>query len=449
MNNIFLFNSKKSVSKFIKKSSQKVNSSKIIGIYHDITKKSNFIVNLYEKDKDGNFIEKKKLFACENDLFCDMLKLQSNRDYYRTLSANDFWSIVNKKITITINELTEMLDIISILNNNFIYRGLSKTSYNLSPSLTRNNLLNENDRIEKLIFDDVTEFNLQIFKSQNFIEVASNMQHFGFPTRLMDWSTSPLHALYFACYGSSNTENAKVICLSKSTLYTERSSDYDKNLINDFLEQRYTNQISENLLEKLYTLIFTHKKNIVFINPANYNDRLKSQLGVFTLHINLNFSEFKDIFNKYIERNSKRLEHIIPKSDIKNLSDIFLSAKEFKNTKDLPSRINQLKSDLFERIHLTQKTRSIKTLDSKKIEAISYSFIQDLELLVTTTNQNLDQINTIDYLEFIIPKEKKMDFIKQLNLFGINSKTVYPDVKGYSQYIQEKYFTYKEALYYE
>jgi hypothetical protein len=88
-----------------------------------------------------------------------------------------------------------------------IYRGQADSSWHLTPSLTqafkaykipRARAVNIEDALLKDFQESNCDPTIAKFKSDNRILWWSVMQHFGVPTRLLDWSTDINVALYFA-----------------------------------------------------------------------------------------------------------------------------------------------------------------------------------------------------------------------------------------------------------
>jgi len=110
---------------------------------------------------------------------------------------------------------------------------------------------------KKLSYDHVNRFNIDKWIQDDLLEITSLAQHYGIPTRLLDWTYDPYIAFYFAFHDAIKTEG----------------------------------KLSENLvifaLNKEYLSIFRKLgMNIQFITPHySENPNLSAQKGLF-IHYN-------------------------------------------------------------------------------------------------------------------------------------------------------------------
>ncbi|MEL7589536.1 MAG: FRG domain-containing protein [Prolixibacteraceae bacterium] len=132
------------------------------------------------------------------------------------------------------------------------------------------------------------------------------MQHYGVPTRLLDWTESPLTALYFSVIEEDNNNDAALWSLKPTELNKIANiSTNEKNFIPSFdddeLKMYSVEKLSSNPRNKLAPIATIATRN---------STRIQAQLGVFTIHHldNRAIEEFcnkEEIFKYKIPANAK------------------------------------------------------------------------------------------------------------------------------------------------
>jgi len=148
--------------------------------------------------------------------------------------------------------------------SNWIFRGHNDISFELIPSLFRIDISDSYQSwevVESYILESFmreAQPYLQIIP-QNEIEWLTLAQHHGLPTRLLDWTSSPLISLYFAVENFHNMKDAVVWCYGSASVNNchPQSTPIAKNI-------GCTTQ--------------------GFIMPNHISPRVTNQSGCFTIH---------------------------------------------------------------------------------------------------------------------------------------------------------------------
>tara|TARA_B100000768_G_C11192594_1_gene338018 strand:- start:81 stop:938 length:858 start_codon:yes stop_codon:yes gene_type:complete len=170
---------------------------------------------------------------------------------------------------------------------NWIYRGHSNSKWDLKSTLDRSNINKNNiDYEERVLIDFKRGINLYIkdeFSPKTDLEYYSLLQHFGAPTRLLDFTKSPYIAAYFAFEKTNDKiKEIAIWIVDKIQLYGHCLNYFSKNKIN--LE--YNSPKTYNFNDNDYSEIIKESKKrnlncIIPIEPDRLNRRYYLQQSIF------------------------------------------------------------------------------------------------------------------------------------------------------------------------
>lgn len=177
-----------------------------------------------------------------------------------------------------------------------LYRGQSNSQWQLAPRLYREGLFD----FERTLIEEFQRINPHDFDGLSLFDRLVKMQHYGLPTRLIDMTTNPLVALFFACHGneqSGDSGNVFILpglpvfrpdnaAVKLNAQYIFHHSGNSINLV-FFVEElkRFGIVSPDNSLEKAVAFVHHYLVHVPYLAvlPVLRNPRISVQEGAFLL----------------------------------------------------------------------------------------------------------------------------------------------------------------------
>lgn len=166
----------------------------------------------------------------------------------------------------------------------YVYRGLSDVSHTLKTSLIR--LGGSYREVEKHLIRNFSKYSKRLINMErlgSFWDTLALAQHFGLPTRLLDWTYSPYVALHFATSDLEKYASDGVIW----AVNHEKAVDYLPDALRAILLEEGSNKFTTELLNPvcLSWKAFDHLQEetyVIFFEPPSFDDRITNQFALFS-----------------------------------------------------------------------------------------------------------------------------------------------------------------------
>lgn len=197
-------------------------------------------------------------------------------------------------------------------SKHLFFRGQANKFWSLQPSVVRNRdeiknhvkskeyELNE----KQLVLDfyhNASRLSLNYNLDDDRISLLTDMQHYEVPTRLLDWSLSPLSSLYFSVEKNIEPEKDAVVYVFNPWNYNKEIFLMNKvsynipkiheiyilgrALLSTYFAPKYIYFIQNYIKSKYFYDITTDELETPFAFVSNFiNSRIQDQRGVFTIH---------------------------------------------------------------------------------------------------------------------------------------------------------------------
>ena len=173
------------------------------------------------------------------------------------------------------------------------YRGHSDQAYVLWPGVSRSSFTASSAAIygkdaeerrlnrEREMLNEFRTFGATLLNPDAIVEVYFVAQHFGMPTRLLDWTTNPLAALFFAVKGRNERKDGELLIMDAPQLLPNLP-DVPRSIV----PMRHPYAVDAIGLSFWHEPKVKNRPAVILpIQPDNQSGRIGQQSSCFTLHM--------------------------------------------------------------------------------------------------------------------------------------------------------------------
>jgi hypothetical protein len=195
----------------------------------------------------------------------------------------------------TVTSWKEAKDLFEEIDQHFIFRGQRDASWLLRTSIERSSFFAKSYHVER---DFVQDFQRgastysdmrHLPKPDDYLSWLSLMQHYGAPTRLLDFSLSPYVAVFFALEGA--VQNSAVWAIEKDhlkeDLHHKFPFEYHEDIFFDLKEDVFNTIFTENKIKCVFPVrpVLADRRYLlqqaIFVSLGNSNETFMQQLEAY------------------------------------------------------------------------------------------------------------------------------------------------------------------------
>lgn len=341
------------------------------------------------------------------------------------------------------------------------FRGHSNIDYKLQPSIYRSNHLIANEH--NIIKDVLTECHEYFSPHDTLFDKLVKMQHYGYPTRLLDITYNALVALYFSVSKIDGTDGEVIVfdipndeikyhdsdTVAILSALSLRNGKFDLTEYVKFSESKSIlaekDFIEKKITEFVESIQYSNNKDILSELEKFDDFSFKSNYGFLDKICTLYYKILDDDTKKIFDEQNMTVNEILFANAEGIKQQTFLEA--FNQLEEITRLLHDIRSDkpsflpIIQRVDLSRVLCVKPKANNPRIIRQQGAFlifgINDKK--INQADLNPEWIVSQQEKKLIIEADSKQQILDELKSFGINHQTLFPELDKQAEHIIARY----------